>query len=54
MKTCKAACIGCGKCEKECKFDAIKIENNLSYIDPENAACAASVLKHVLHMPLLQ
>lgn len=35
MKTCKAACIGCGKCEKECKFDAIKIENNLSYIDPE-------------------
>lgn len=35
MKTCKAACIGCGKCEKECKFDAITIENNLSYIDPE-------------------
>ncbi len=35
MKTCKAACIGCGKCEKGCKFDAIKIENNLSYIDPE-------------------
>ena len=35
MKACKAACIGCGKCEKECKFDAITIENNLSYIDPD-------------------
>lgn len=35
MKSCKAACIGCGKCEKECKFGAITIENNLSYIDPD-------------------
>ena len=33
-KNCKVACIGCGKCEKVCKFDAITIENNLSYIDP--------------------
>ncbi len=33
-KACNAACIGCGKCEKECKFGAIKVENNLSYIDP--------------------
>lgn len=35
MKACKAACIGCGKCEKECAFDAIKIEGNVSYIDPD-------------------
>lgn len=35
MKSCKAACIGCGKCLKECKFDAITIENSLSYIDGE-------------------
>ena len=35
MKACKAACIGCGKCEKECKFDAITITNNVSYIDPD-------------------
>lgn len=35
MKSCKAACIGCGKCEKECKFEAITIENNLSYINPD-------------------
>ena len=33
MKACKAACIGCGKCEKECKFEAIKVENNVCYID---------------------
>ena len=32
-KACSVACIGCGKCEKVCQFDAIKIENNLSYID---------------------
>lgn len=35
MKACKAACIGCGKCEKECLFGAITIENNVSYIDPD-------------------
>jgi ferredoxin len=33
MKACKAACIGCGKCEKECNFGAITIEGNVSYID---------------------
>lgn len=35
MKACKAACIGCGKCAKECKFEAITVENNISYIDPD-------------------
>ena len=35
MKACKVACIGCGKCEKECQFGAITIENNVSYIDPD-------------------
>lgn len=34
-KACSNACIGCGKCFKVCKFDAITIENNLAYIDPE-------------------
>lgn len=32
-KACQVACIGCGKCEKVCEFDAITVENNLSYID---------------------
>lgn len=32
-KACRVACIGCGKCEKVCEYDAITIENNLSYID---------------------
>ena len=34
-KACEVACIGCSKCAKECKFDAITIANNLSYIDSD-------------------
>lgn len=33
-KQCLNGCIGCGKCAKVCKFDAITIENNLATIDP--------------------
>lgn len=44
MKACQNACIGCGKCAKVCKFDAIVIENNLAYIDPEKCkACGMCV-----------
>lgn len=32
-KSCGAACIGCGKCAKVCKFDAITVEGNVAYID---------------------
>ena len=32
-KACSVACIGCSKCLKECKFEAIIMENNLAYID---------------------
>lgn len=32
-KVCSVSCIGCGLCLKECKFEAITVENNLSYID---------------------
>ncbi len=52
MKSCKAACIGCGKCEKECKFGAITIENNLSYIDPDKCRlcrkCVAACPRHAI------
>ena len=34
-KACEVACTGCSKCESECKYDAITIENYLAYIDPE-------------------
>lgn len=34
-KYCKAACIGCMKCEKICKFDAVHVENNLAVFDYE-------------------
>jgi Fe-S-cluster-containing hydrogenase component 2 len=43
-KACTNACIGCGKCEKTCKFGAITIANNLAYIDPEKCkACGMCV-----------
>jgi Na+-translocating ferredoxin:NAD+ oxidoreductase RNF subunit RnfB len=32
-RACKVACISCNKCVKVCEFDAIKIEDNLAYID---------------------
>lgn len=30
---CEVACTGCTKCVKVCNFDAVKVENNLAYID---------------------
>lgn len=32
-KACQNGCIGCMKCQKSCKFEAITIENNLARID---------------------
>lgn len=33
MKKCKATCIGCGLCKKNCPNDAVVVENNLAVID---------------------
>ncbi len=41
---CMDACIGCGRCKKECQYDAITVENGFAHIDPEKCtrcgACA--------------
>ncbi|MBE6332153.1 MAG: RnfABCDGE type electron transport complex subunit B [Bacteroidales bacterium] len=43
-KACSNACIGCGKCQKVCKFDAITVENNVAFIDSEKCkACGMCV-----------
>ncbi len=34
-KACQVSCIGCGKCVKVCPFEAITLQNNLAYIDPQ-------------------
>ena len=60
-KNCLNACIGCGKCQTVCGFDAIKVENNLAYIDAEKcamcreceAACPTGAI-HGLNLPELQ
>ena len=57
-KACKNACIGCGKCQKECNFEAITVENNLAYIDWQKcrlcrkceAACPTGAI-HAVNFP---
>ncbi len=34
-KACGAACIGCSKCAKTCKFEAITVVDSLAYIDSQ-------------------
>ena len=43
-KACASACIGCGKCQKTCKFEAITVEGNVAYIDKDKCkACGMCV-----------
>ena len=34
-KACEVACIGCAKCDDICPKDAVVMDGNLAYIDPE-------------------
>ena len=38
-------CIECGKCEKECPFDAIHVENNIAVIDYEKCKNCGKCVK---------
>lgn len=44
-KACQSACIGCGKCVKACQYDAVKVENNLSVIDPHKCTACGECVK---------
>ena len=35
MKECKASCIACGMCAKNCPVEAITVENMHAHIDQE-------------------
>ena len=59
-KACANGCIGCGKCQNVCGFDAIKVENNLAYIDADKcvlcrdceSACPTGAI-HGINLPPL-
>lgn len=44
-KTCNHACIACGKCERECPFDAIHVVNNLAVIDYDKCKLCGKCVK---------
>lgn len=42
---CQNSCIGCRICEKKCKYDAIKVENNHAVIDSEKCCSCGECAK---------
>ena len=51
MKVCDNACIGCGLCVKECKFDAIHVVDNVAVIDYASARTASCVPRSARRTP---
>ena len=53
MEVCASGCIGCGICEKTCKFDAIHVVDNIAHIDYDKCKncgmCAMKCPKKVIH-----
>lgn len=44
LSQCKAACIGCRRCEKSCPSEAIKVVDGVAIIDPDKCTrCGACV-----------
>jgi Na+-translocating ferredoxin:NAD+ oxidoreductase RNF subunit RnfB len=50
-KNCSVACIGCGKCEKECAFDAITSKTTWHTLITKNVNSAANALRFAPPMP---
>ena len=54
-EACMKACIGCKRCEKECQYGAIHVENGFAKIDPEKCtrcgACAKTCPCGCITMP---
>ena len=52
MSVCKAGCIGCRACEKVCRLEAIKVENNIAHIDYDKCVgcglCAGKCPKGII------
>lgn len=51
-KVCANSCIGCGLCEKTCKFDAIHVVNNVAVVDYDKCRnctmCAKACPRNVI------
>jgi len=58
IANCSVGCIGCKICEKECKFDAIHVENNIATIDytkcKDCGLCAMKCPKNVIFNPRIE
>ena len=56
-KECTVGCIGCMKCVKSCEFEAIKVENNVAYVDYDKCTacgkCVEGCPAHCINLTVL-